>query len=223
MLKNVLNQWTTRNLTLIGIICIVKTLAISKLVFNTSVLNVPSNFAEKVDDICFKFIWNFKPDNVKRQTIVLPVDKSGLNMVDFSIVDKSPKAAWVKRFYEAEGSKWCSVFASVTAQYWGRFIFEFYYDTRDLNLTSCVPSFYRDVLAAWQELHSQNPSTTMEYLHETIWNNRFIRIGGKPVFYSSWYKKVVTKIYHLLNERGNFFIETRFSKKVWFVSELSNL
>ena len=47
MLKNVLNQWTTRNLTLIGRICIVKTLAISKLVYNTSVLNVPSNFAEK--------------------------------------------------------------------------------------------------------------------------------------------------------------------------------
>ena len=45
-------------------------------------------------------------------------------MVDFSIVDKSLKTAWVKRFYEADGSKWCSVFASVTAQYGGRFIFE---------------------------------------------------------------------------------------------------
>ena len=60
MLKNVLNQWTTRNLTLIGRICIVKTLAISKLVYNTCVLNVPSNFAEKVNDICFKFIWELQ-------------------------------------------------------------------------------------------------------------------------------------------------------------------
>ena len=77
MLKNVLNQCKTRNLTLIGRICIVKTLAISKLVYNTSVLNVPSNFAEKGSDICFKFTWNFKPDKVKRQTIVLPVDKGG--------------------------------------------------------------------------------------------------------------------------------------------------
>ena len=101
-------------LTLIGRICIVKTLTISKLVYDTSVLKVSSNFAEKVNDICFKFIWNFK------QTIVLSVDKGGLNMVDFSIVDKSLKAAWVKRFYEADGSKWCSVLASVTAQYGGR-------------------------------------------------------------------------------------------------------
>ena len=58
MVKNILNQWTIRNLTLIGRICIVKTLAISKLVYNTSVLKVPSNFAEKVNDMCFKFIYN---------------------------------------------------------------------------------------------------------------------------------------------------------------------
>ena len=116
MLRKILNQWTTRNLTLIGRICIVKTLAISKLVYNASVLKVPSNFAEKVNDVCFKFIWNFKPDKVKRQTIVLPVDKSGLNMVDFTILDKSLKAAWVKHFCEADSSKWCSVLSSITVQ-----------------------------------------------------------------------------------------------------------
>ena len=37
-LKKVLNYWRTRNLTLIRRICMVKTLAISKLVYNTSVL-----------------------------------------------------------------------------------------------------------------------------------------------------------------------------------------
>ena len=130
-LKNILNQCTTRNLTLIGRICI----------YNTSALKVPPNFAEKVNDICFKFIWNFKPERVKSQTIVLPVDKGGLNMVDFTILDKSLKAAWVKRVCEADGSKWCSVFSSVTAQYGGRFIFECNFDTRDLTFTSRVPSF----------------------------------------------------------------------------------
>ena len=169
-LKNILNQWTTRNLTLIGRICIVKTLAISTLVYNTSALKVPPNFAKKVNDICFKFIWNFKPDKVKRQTIVLPVDKGGLNMVDFTILDKSLKAAWVKRFCEADGSKWCSVFSSIIAQCRGRFIFECNFDIRDLNLTSRVPRFYTDILTVWQKWHSKNPSTTMEYLHKTIWN-----------------------------------------------------
>ena len=67
-----------------------------------------------------------------------------------------------------------------------------------------MPNFHRYIiiLIVWQELHSQNPSTIMEYQHETIWNNRFIRIDGEPVSYSSWYRKGVTKIYHLLNESG---------------------
>ena len=125
-------------------------------------------------------------------------------MVDFTILNKSLKAAWVKRSCEAHGSKWCSVFSSVTAQYRGRFVFECNFDTRDLNLTSHVPSIYWNILTVWQELHSKNPSTTMEYLPKIIWNNRFIRIYGKPVFYLSWHRKGVTKIHHLLNERGSF-------------------
>ena len=32
-------------------------------------------------------------------------------MIDFTILDKSLKTAWVERFYEADGGKWCSVFS----------------------------------------------------------------------------------------------------------------
>ena len=140
-LKKVLNPWISRNLTLIGRICIVKALAIAKLVYNPSVLTVPTNFAEKVNDICFKFIWNFKPDKIKRHTIIGPVDKGGLNMVDFNMVAKSLKAAWVKRLCVGDSSKWCSLFSSVTFQYGGRSIFDCNFDTRDLNFASHVPKF----------------------------------------------------------------------------------
>ena len=138
---------------------------------------MPPNFAEKVNDICFKFIWNFKPDKVKRHTIIGPVDKGGLNMVDFTMVVKSLKAAWVKRLCEEDGSKWCSLFSSVTSQYGGRVIFDCNVDIRDLNLASHVPKFYRDILTLWQELHSKDPSKGNDYQRESIWNNRFIRIA----------------------------------------------
>ena len=215
MLKKVLNQWTTRNSTLVRRICIVKMLAISKLVHNASVLTatVPLNSAEKVNDISLKFIWNFKPGKVKGQPIIGPVDKGGLNMVDFTMVVKSIKAVWVKRLCEEDGSKWCSLFSSVTSQYGGRVIFYCNFDICDLNLTSHVPKFYRDILTVWQELHSKNPSTGNDYQHESIWNNHFIRIDGKPVFYLSWYRKGVFKIHHLLNESRNFLSRSDFEQK----------
>ena len=145
---------------------------------------MPLNFAEKVNDLWLKFIWNFKPDKVKHQTI-LPVDKRGLNtcMVNFTILDRSLKAALVTHtFMKLTVVSNAPSSPLFTAQYSN-------FDTSDFNLTSHVPSFYRDIQTVWQELHSMNPSTTMEYQHETIWNDCFIKIHGKPVFYSSWYRK----------------------------------
>ena len=48
-LKKVLNLCSGRHLTILGRISIVKTLALSKLVYNCSVLEIPVNFAKKVN------------------------------------------------------------------------------------------------------------------------------------------------------------------------------
>jgi len=68
-------------------------------------------------------------------------------------------------------------------------------------------------LPVWQELHSKNPSTGDDYQHEIIWKNRFIRINGKPVFYSSWYRKGVFKIRHFLKENRNFLSRFEFQQR----------
>ena len=130
-----------------GRICIIKILAISKLVYNTlAVPTTPPNFTNEVNDICFKFIWNLKPDKVKRNTLIGPLEKGGLNMVDFTMMDKSLKAAWVKRLYEAGDSKWCSLFSSATSQCGGSFLLECNFNALDLNFASYVPSFYKEIL-----------------------------------------------------------------------------
>ena len=120
-LKKILNQWTVRNLSLIGRICIVKTLAISKLVYNTSVLTIPANLCKQVNDICFRFIWNFKPVKIKRHTLIALPDKGGRSMCDFTLMDKALKAAWVKRLCLARDSKWCAAFSSATIHLVGPF------------------------------------------------------------------------------------------------------
>ena len=206
-----------------GRICIIKTLAISKLVYNTSVLTTPPKFTSEVNDICFKFIWNFKPDKVKRNTLIGPIEKGGLNMVDFTMIDKSLKAAWVKRLYEAGDTKWCSLFSLATSQYGGSFLLECNFNAPDLNFASYVPSFYKEILTVWQELHSKDPSSAKEYENEIIWNNRFIKIDGKSVFYPSWHRKGIIKICHLLNENRKFLSRSEFQHKIWYDSKFPNI
>jgi len=75
----------------------------------------------------------------------------------------------------------------------GSFLLECNFNALDLNFALYLPSFYKEILTVWQELHSKDPSSAKEYENEIIWNNRFIRIVGKSVFYPSWYRKGIIK------------------------------
>ena len=85
-MEKVLNAWKCRKLTLVGRINIVKTLALSKLIFNASNLYVPPHFIDKVNNLIFNFIWEGKPPKIKKSTIVGEKVNGGLTMIDFGIV-----------------------------------------------------------------------------------------------------------------------------------------
>ena len=55
-LEKTLLAWQKRKLTLYGKINIVKTLGLSKLIFNASVLHIPDHFIEENNKITFNFI-----------------------------------------------------------------------------------------------------------------------------------------------------------------------
>ena len=59
-MKKVLNLWSGRRLSILGRIAIVKTIALSKLVYNCPVLDILTDFAKEVNKVIFPFIWNFK-------------------------------------------------------------------------------------------------------------------------------------------------------------------
>ena len=70
-LKKTLSIWSRRDIPIYGRINIVKTLALSKLVFICSVMETPKNFAKEVDKITFDFIWKQKPATIKGSPVGL--------------------------------------------------------------------------------------------------------------------------------------------------------
>ena len=65
-LKKTLNMWSRRDLSIVGRINIIKTLAFSKLVFICNVMCTPKDFSKEVNKITFDFIWNHKPAKIKK-------------------------------------------------------------------------------------------------------------------------------------------------------------
>ena len=99
-LCSILNIWSQRDLTPIGKIAIVKSLALSQLTYMFSILPNPSQeFMKKVEKALFKFIWNNKPDKVKREVLYSTKENGGLKMTNIAHFSDALKIAWVKRYH----------------------------------------------------------------------------------------------------------------------------
>ncbi|KAL9968540.1 hypothetical protein ACROYT_G020647 [Oculina patagonica] len=85
-MEKVLNIWKNRKLTLIGRINIVKTLALSKLIFNSSNLSLPKDLPDTINNMIFNFIWEGKPPKIKKTTVIGQKNKGGLKMIDFKLL-----------------------------------------------------------------------------------------------------------------------------------------
>ena len=122
-MKNLLNLWRTRNLTLYGCITILKSLALSKLVYNTSVLTLLLQFAASVKTAISEFVWNTKPQ-VKHTTMIGPKIKSGLDLPDFEIMNNALKITWLKRLHEScSNTSWSHIPLSLLKEVGGPFLF----------------------------------------------------------------------------------------------------
>ena len=71
---------------------IIKSLALSKIIFISSVPNVPTGFADQGNKSVSNFVWNHKPPIIKRSTMIGRIKDGGLSVPDFNIIDKSLKA-----------------------------------------------------------------------------------------------------------------------------------
>ena len=90
--------------------------------------------------------------------------------------------------------------------------YDYDYDLNSLNLEQ-LPEFYRTLLCYWQELKLSTDSKEIPVYDQIIWNNRNIRLDGKTIFNTEWYKKGIIYIHDLLNADFNFLSLTEFKKK----------
>ena len=92
-IENTLNCWRARNLSLVGKICVIKTLLLRHLLYFFSVfcIELPNYFIRQLNTILFKFIWNGGNDRVKRQFMCNDYSFGSLQMIDpytFSMAQK---------------------------------------------------------------------------------------------------------------------------------------
>ena len=86
-------------------------------------------------------------------------------MVNFSDMVKSLNIARVNRYCKAPDSHWCALLYFMLHKVGGAFLFQCNYDLKLLELKN-LPTFYKNVLAVWQELNSRDPIDAKEIQQE---------------------------------------------------------
>ena len=211
--KRVLDMWLQRDLSLIGKITILKSLAFSKIIYQCGVITSPPKFIEHINDLAFKFVWHNKPEKIKRKTLISDYESGGLKMLDVDSFLKAQKAMWVKRLLEPGKASWKAVPCLYLDELLGL-------DTFKCNL-NCVekpknfPGFYWQIIKSWNEVKdlTKCEETPFEIRRECIWLNKNITINKEAIKWTDWHDKGINIIHDIVNEDGTFLSNIEIEEK----------
>ena len=202
-IKSLLINWSKRVLTPFGKITVIKSLAVSKL--NHLFLSLPNpsnNTLKELESIFFKFLWNNKPDKIKRSIITKNYEDGGLKMINVALFVESTKITWIRRLLK-DNSKWINILEKSFPEVYH--IFKYGPDFTQNKLRTIKNIFWKDVLSAWVKYNSILSIDTWEdFLSQPLWFNPAVKVGGKSVNYNTFINKNIIFISDLINERGEF-------------------
>ena len=208
-IKQTINCWRMRNLSLIGKVCVIKTLVLPQLIFLFSVLciKIPRSFFKELNGIFFRFIWNGGKDRVQRKIMCNDYIKTGLKMIDPLTFANAQKMVWVKNILDTNYTAlWKDIELSFLVSFNGDISYLWNSLAPESILNSLGNIQLAESLRVW---YLYREEATLEfYGHkfselsacQCLWFNRFIRSKSKSYFfYESWFDKNILTLSDLFN------------------------
>ena len=95
-----------RGLTLAGRILIFKSMALSKIVYTSTMVSPPKHFIDLLNSIKQNFIWNGRRPKIKHSTPVGGYAEEGYKDVDTQSQLESLKIVWIRRLLDDSFHAW---------------------------------------------------------------------------------------------------------------------
>ena len=196
--KQTLNAWYNRTLSLHGKIQVVNTLIASLFVYKMIVLPViPRIIVKKVDNLIREFLWNGKKSKIAYSILQNTKDQGGLNLVNLERKDKSLKASWPK-ILETEQEYAELVYQQLRCTTIKKDIWRCSLLKQDVVKLGLKNSFWQDVLMSWCEY---NYYVNRDIQNQIIWYNSRITIKNTPFFWRDCYTKGLKYVHQLFKEQ----------------------
>ena len=165
---NCLKRWQHRKLTLMGKITVIKTFALPKLIYPfTVLLDPPKEVIQKLNSEIFSFIWDSKPDKIKRSTLYRDYKNGGLRMINLECFLNSLKASWMKRIFDDESTStlWKSFYKQKLDSFGNKLVLESNLKENDCTQISKNNKFLKNILSAWCKINYKETPSKKKQMH----------------------------------------------------------
>lgn len=215
-ITSVLQNWNKRKISLFGKVEVIKLYALSKIVYQASVMAFPESELKRLKHVIFYYLWGRK-DNVKRSTVINSKQDGGLSMIDIDKFLDSLKAVWIDRLFNIPG-KWKDILRN-SLEYIGitldMLIKTSFMTNRSFPVIAQIPSFYQNVIVAFNKAKGVKQFerlTVHEKLQLPIWGCEYFKVNNTCLYFKGWIKEGIIYVKDLINENGEIKNDTELYK-----------
>jgi hypothetical protein len=199
-IENLLKMWKRRDLSLKGKITVLKSLAVSQMIFPLTMLAASEDIVKEVETLLYNFLWNGKPDRVKRSTMIRDISEGGLKMIDVRSMIDALNISWIKQFFTNDSKKW-KVIPNIYCQ--PLLVDELAMCSYKLDyIPKQLPVFYKQCFASLNKCKNFSNENMDDILNQSIWFNKDITAGGKPFFYQTWWDRGIKILGDIFDHKG---------------------
>ena len=191
-----------RSHRIIGRIQIVKTFIIPVFLNRASMISSDQEFVKELNKIIFEFIWRGR-DKVRRSALIGDIRDGGLKAPHLNSMIETQRIMCCKKLASDKPSSWKTILLHYLIPVGGKLILGCSFDVKMLPIK--LPPFYEDCLKSFAKCSvatNQCVELTDDInatLQTIIWNNKFICIDGKPVFFKTLAEKGILRIGDLIS------------------------
>ena len=159
----------------------------------------------------FKFIWNGKPDKIKRKVLFNTTENGGLKVPHLRSYFDSMKVSRVKRLCSLRSAAWKSLAVHLIGS--SNEMWKYNFDTDSILIKKIKSNFWTQVAKCWSQVAYMKTPEDYEIRNQYLWYNGHIRVNKKPIYLNMWKNAGINQICDLLKEDGSVLSYMEFKEK----------
>ena len=197
-LRNLLNSWKGRHLSLKGKVTVINNLALSPLVYLASNIYVPHKVFSEVKSIILNFLWDGGSSKIAYEVIIQEIKDGGLGLIDFEEKEKALKINWIKRITDGSNARW----KLAPSYFYKCNDLTFFFQCNQNVMNDTKLRMYGSIQKYWVDLNKLSELNCDVLRHQILWNNQYITIENKPIYWSKWKQHGINTLNDILDDKG---------------------